>query len=345
MLNPPDTNLQLYNYIKDHSVFESDLKNNYTLQITLPNDSTLMPLFVACNVDFKKTRDMDKGIFTLTYVNTNIISLLSPILINMMNTNDMNVQSSEIVKMYSNVLIRYNDNLNAKVVLYYYYKSRYNLTKSEGEVTSLRLVTYDSEYKIMKALLDYATDIPYEENYNSTFKRSEFNYTGSNIVNILSFFLDDLYKNKLVNVNGQIMQEYLAVLYNRGVYSNVLCGNIQKIDCNAIVPKKKFASSTGYELSIIKEATKSSKSIITYDTGLNIVPPIGYYFELVPSNNLVEHNIKLNNSPIIIDSDSSDSTVKITLTSIDGKSLNVQLPLVCGQLIIKKQIHFILKEN
>lgn len=336
-----DINLQLYNHIKDNSLFESDIKNNFSLKIILPNDSPLLQSFIACDVDFKKINEVDKGEFVLSYSNSNIIKLLSPILFSVMNTNDTISQSSEIVKMYIKLLIRFNDKVNSKIMLYYYYKSRYNFLKDDGIVTALRLITFNPEYTVIKSLLDFCITIPYDEIYNSVIKRTELSFTGNNIVDILAFLIDDLYKNEIVNVSSQLMQEYLIILYNRGVYKNVLSGSFKKTDDNAITPSKHHASSPGYEISIIKEVNKINKSVITYTTGLIITPPSGYYFELVPLLK-TSSNIKLDNAITIVD---SQHECKITLSSVDGKPLNVTLPLSCAQLILKKHCHFILKND
>lgn len=339
-----NTNQELYNHIKDNSIFVSDLKNNYMLQIIVPNDSQIMQLFVDCGVDFKKSHDVDKGEFILEYTGKNIINLLSPILFSLMNASDNIIPGNELINMYIKILIQYEDKKTAKYVLYYYYKSRYNFLKDDGETSAFRLITYNNEQKIIKSLLDYCTSIPYEEVYNSVLKRTEFNYTNDNVINIASFLLDDTYKNKDIVMNDQLMQEYLILLYNRGVYKKVLNCTFDKTDVRVVTPIKKYASSSGYDLSIIKEVTKIGKNMATFDTGLKVNPPTGYYFEIIQNNDLTSNNIKMNNPISIIDCQCCDS-IKITLSTIDGKPLNVQLPMVCGKLILKKHYHFVFVED
>jgi len=108
---------------------------------------------------------------------------------------------------------------------------------------------------------------------------------------------------------------------------------------NAIVPTKKNASDIGYDLTIIKTHKRISDNIIMYDTGIQVKPQYGYYFEIAPRSSLSKSGYILANSIGIIDP-SYSGNLYIVLIKIDDSLPDLELPFKCCQLILRNAIHY-----
>ena len=70
-----------------------------------------------------------------------------------------------------------------------------------------------------------------------------------------------------------------------------------------VVPKKACPSDVGYDLTLIREEKKISHSNTMYDSGISVIPPIGYYIEIIPRRSLSKLGYIMANSIGIIDPD------------------------------------------
>lgn len=103
----------------------------------------------------------------------------------------------------------------------------------------------------------------------------------------------------------------------------------------AVAPSKGRYSDVGFDLTIIKEASRISEKTRLYDTGVKVNPPLGYYTEIVPRSSLSKTGYILSNSVGVIDP-SYRGTLKIALTRIDDSLPEITLPLKVAQLIFKR---------
>jgi dUTP pyrophosphatase len=114
-------------------------------------------------------------------------------------------------------------------------------------------------------------------------------------------------------------------------------------DLSAVVPSKGTTFSVGYDLTAISVYKKISQRTTLYNTGVKIVPPQGYYTEIVPRSSLSKTGYMLSNSVGIIDPDFSDNLL-IALTKVDDSLPDIQLPFTRCQLILRKCEFFNMKE-
>jgi hypothetical protein len=118
---------------------------------------------------------------------------------------------------------------------------------------------------------------------------------------------------------------------------------IKLIDPSAIFPTKYNASDVGYDIHIIKRYKNISDKIIIYDTGIQLMPTFGYYYELIPTFNLSTTGYIFGNSVGVINpinNDQSKKTLLITLIKIDKDMREIQLPFKCCQLLLKEINHY-----
>jgi dUTPase len=122
---------------------------------------------------------------------------------------------------------------------------------------------------------------------------------------------------------------------------------IKLIDKSAIMPIKSNASNIGYDITIIKRYKTITNNIIIYDTGIQLIPNFGYYYEIIPKFNLISTGYILTNSIGIIDNIDLDKnkTLLVALTKIDKDMPDITLPFRCCQLLLKEHLHFELIRN
>jgi dUTP pyrophosphatase len=80
----------------------------------------------------------------------------------------------------------------------------------------------------------------------------------------------------------------------------VLVTQIKVIDDRAEVPKKAHESDSGFDLKFI-DIKKIQGDVIFFRTGIQISPPIGYYFDIVPRSSISNLPLEMANSVGIID--------------------------------------------
>ncbi|KAJ6243422.1 deoxyuridine triphosphatase [Anaeramoeba flamelloides] len=105
-------------------------------------------------------------------------------------------------------------------------------------------------------------------------------------------------------------------------------------DKNAVPPYKPRASDSGYDLTIIK-IKKIVNNVIFCDTGVQIEPPFGYYFDLVPRSSISRMGYILANSVGIIDA-AYRGNILIPLIKIDENAQELTFPIRVAQLIPRR---------
>ena len=113
--------------------------------------------------------------------------------------------------------------------------------------------------------------------------------------------------------------------------------NIQivKVSENAVVPTKAHPSDVGYDLTCISECKKINSCTTLYETGIQVRPPNGYYFEIHPRSSIIKLGYILANNTGIIDPHYR-GTLKVALSKIDCLSPDLETPFCCCQLILRK---------
>lgn len=112
----------------------------------------------------------------------------------------------------------------------------------------------------------------------------------------------------------------------------------------AVTPTKRFSSDEGYDLTLISIDKVISERITRYETGIRIVPDLGWHVELLPRSSLSSSGYILANSVGLIDQ-SYRGTLKVVLIKVDPSLPNLTLPFKAVQMVLRKSIHFIVREN
>jgi dUTP pyrophosphatase len=116
-----------------------------------------------------------------------------------------------------------------------------------------------------------------------------------------------------------------------------------KTRSDAIIPSKSRATDEGYDLTLISVDKVISKMTTRYDTGIKTQPPPGYHLELLPRSSLSNSGYILANSVGLIDCPFRGS-LKVVLTKIDPDMPDLTLPFKCMQMVLRKNIHFLVDE-
>lgn len=82
--------------------------------------------------------------------------------------------------------------------------------------------------------------------------------------------------------------------------STVATTQIKILDERANVPTRAHQSDTGYDLKFI-DFDKIVGDVIFFKTGISVMPPAGYYFEVVPRSSISKLPLEMANSVGIID--------------------------------------------
>ena len=114
---------------------------------------------------------------------------------------------------------------------------------------------------------------------------------------------------------------------------------VVKTDINAKGLSKSRVSDSGYDLTLIKVHKKINDIVTIYDTGIQVSPPYGYYFDLVARSSLIKTGYFLFNCVGIIDRGYTGN-ILVPLAKLDNKADNLELPAKVVQLIPRPIIHF-----
>ena len=233
-------------------------------------------------------------------------------------------------------------------------KPDFNNFKATDE-TIFNIYFTDNDLKILEYIKD---------NFNICCDIIKSNYNKNNIyynyilqfkfVNVLDILSKIYHKDiKECEVDEELYNEYMSLSNYQHIYYDCENDNLYyrlpkctfKINNkNAIIPSKNNASDIGYDLTIIKTHKRISDNIIMYDTGIQVKPQYGYYFEIVPRSSLSKSGYILANSIGIIDP-SYSGNLYIVLIKIDDTLADLELPFKCCQLLLRRSIHYELHET
>jgi len=108
--------------------------------------------------------------------------------------------------------------------------------------------------------------------------------------------------------------------------------------CAPVVPMKAAPSDIGYDLTLIREVKQYNDQTTMFDSGISVIPPTGYYVEIVPRSSLSRFGYVMANSIGIIDP-SYRGTLKVVMTKIVKDAEDIVLPITRFQLILRKIEH------
>lgn len=111
----------------------------------------------------------------------------------------------------------------------------------------------------------------------------------------------------------------------------------------AIIPTKAHPSDIGYDLTAISVYNRVDNNVTLYDTGIKVVPPEGYYTEILPRSSLSKTGHMLANSVGIIDP-SYRGNLLIAVRKVDNGYPDLQVPFCRFQLILRKAEYFTMDE-
>ncbi len=118
---------------------------------------------------------------------------------------------------------------------------------------------------------------------------------------------------------------------------------IKKDDENAVLPTKTRCSDSGYDITIIKEKSRSGESVL-YDTGIKIIPPPGYNIVIRPRSSFYKTGYMIANTIGTIDT-SYRNTLFVPLIKIDKSKPDIELPFKGFQIILERFNHFELVQD
>ena len=107
---------------------------------------------------------------------------------------------------------------------------------------------------------------------------------------------------------------------------------------DAVTPTKGHRSDSGYDLTLLK-VHKKIGNVTLYDTGIQVCPPCGYYFDLVPRSSVIKSGYMLANSVGVIDADYRGN-IYVPLIKLDESMPDLELPKRLMQLIPRKVSQF-----
>ena len=109
---------------------------------------------------------------------------------------------------------------------------------------------------------------------------------------------------------------------------------------NSIAPSKTHVSDSGFDLTAVSLTKKygSQGEVCFYDTGVQVEPPWGWYFEVVPRSSISKTGYMLANSVGIIDR-SYQGNILIALRKMSPNVSDLELPCRIAQLIPRRIIH------
>lgn len=106
---------------------------------------------------------------------------------------------------------------------------------------------------------------------------------------------------------------------------------------DAVVPKKNKPSDSGFDL-VVVEKIKEANGVSFYDTGIQVAPPIGYYFDLVGRSSISKTGYMMANNIGIIDQTYRGNII-VALVKVWPNAPDLELPCRLVQLIPRKVCH------
>lgn len=138
----------------------------------------------------------------------------------------------------------------------------------------------------------------------------------------------------LVELNDQV-DLFSTLLCPLPLYS--LQFKVKKSLPNAVIPTRAHGSDSGFDLTLI-QCVKRLGEVEFYTTGIQIEPPHGYYFDLVPRSSISKMGYMLANNIGIIDQNYRGDVI-VPIRKVDIKAESLKLPIKLAQLIPRQWIH------
>jgi dUTP pyrophosphatase len=116
--------------------------------------------------------------------------------------------------------------------------------------------------------------------------------------------------------------------------------NCTKTLLSAVIPSRAHPTDVGMDLVCIAEKKRTWDSnenlaVITYDTGIAVAPPDGYYTEIVPRSSMSKSGWMLANGVGIVDP-SYRGSLKVALVRVVDGAPEPQLPFCLTQLVLRR---------
>ena len=109
---------------------------------------------------------------------------------------------------------------------------------------------------------------------------------------------------------------------------------VKKLREDAVIPHKAHETDTGYDLWILDKHKELDNGVVMYSTGLQIQPPWGLYFEIIPRSSIIKSGYIQANSIGVVDS-GYRGELFVPLYKIDKNSPDLELPKKIGQLVLR----------
>lgn len=199
-----------------------------------------------------------------------------------------------------------------------FYEKYGNITDNQCNITA-----YNKKY-----LESFANFFNIPHKFSKIFNLEQLIYSNVNVIDLLGI----IYKNKDIIIKNTLYIQFINLLNNERPVLKYI-----KTSSDAITPTKANFSDVGYDLSIISVAKEFNSKTKLYNTGIKLDIPIGYYVEIVPRSSISKSGYILANSIGIIDC-SYKGELLVALTKVCDDIPEINFPLKCCQLIMKKQI-------
>jgi len=117
---------------------------------------------------------------------------------------------------------------------------------------------------------------------------------------------------------------------------------IKLVDTDAKMPSKAHPSDIGFDLTAIKVYKKIDEKTTLFDTGIKVIPPKGYYVEILPRSSISKTGYILSNSVGVIDPHYTGNLL-IALTKVNPDVDDIKLPFSRCQMILRKAEYCLLE--
>jgi dUTP pyrophosphatase len=107
---------------------------------------------------------------------------------------------------------------------------------------------------------------------------------------------------------------------------------------DAVAPRKERASDSGYDLTLLERLEPMAEAEL-YGTGIQVRPPPGYYFDVVPRSSIIKRGYLLANSVGVIDQ-GYRGEIKVPLVRVSERTPPLELPARVVQLVPRPIVHF-----
>jgi deoxyuridine 5'-triphosphate nucleotidohydrolase len=111
---------------------------------------------------------------------------------------------------------------------------------------------------------------------------------------------------------------------------------------DAVAPSKAHLTDSGYDLTVVSKI-KEVDGVCYYDTGIKVMPPCGYYFDVIGRSSISKTGWMLANNVGVIDSSYRGSII-IALVRVNPSAEEITLPMRIAQMIPRRINHLLSKE-